>query len=119
MKYIIIFFNLIILSISSLKNNKDKLCINCKYFITDNVSDKFGKCSLFPKKENNDIYTLVNGIHGETNIEYNYCSVSRELEHMCGKEGKMYKKNILKRGFEMKKKRFLSKILFKGLKTTI
>ena len=71
---------------------KPKLCINCKYFITDNDTGKFGKCSLFPSKENN-IYNLVNGIHKD-NIEYHLCSASRQLDHICGKEGKMYKKNI-------------------------
>jgi hypothetical protein len=94
MKYIFTILTLLFWPILSLK---PKFCINCKYFITDNITNKFGRCSLFPKKENNDIYTLVNGIHGETNIEYNYCSVSRELEHMCGKEGKMYKKKYTKK----------------------
>jgi len=75
------------------KEMKPKLCINCKYFITDNNTGKFGKCSLFPRKES-DIYSLVNGID---NIEYNHCSVSRNLENMCGKEGKMYKKKYTKR----------------------
>jgi hypothetical protein len=74
---------------------KPKLCINCKYFITDNNTGKFGKCSFFPKKEN-DIYNLVNGIHKD-NIEYNFCAVSREIEDMCGKEGKKYKKIYIKK----------------------
>jgi hypothetical protein len=39
------------------------------------------------------IYHLVNGFNKD-NIKYNYCSVSIKLENMCGKEGKMYKKNI-------------------------
>ena len=30
---------------------------------------------------------LVNGIHEGKNIDYHYCSVLRELEHRCGKEG--------------------------------
>jgi len=75
---------------------KPKLCINCKHFITDNNTDKFGKCSLFTKK--NNIYNLVNGINKD-NIEYHYCAVSRDTEDMCGKEGKMYKKKYLKRAF--------------------
>jgi len=95
MKYIFTIFSILFLPILSLKEIKPKLCVNCKYFITDNDTGKFGKCSLFPKKEN-DIYRLVNGIH-EDNIEYNYCSSSRELEHRCGKEGKMYKKKYIKK----------------------
>jgi hypothetical protein len=92
MKYILTILSILFLPILSFKEIQPKLCINCKYFITDNDSGKFGKCSLFPKKEN-DIYNLVNGIHKES-IDYHYCSVSRDLQHMCSKEGKMYKKNI-------------------------
>ena len=94
MNYIIIVFCSIILPLISLKETKPKFCLNCKYFITDNNTGKFSKCSLFPKEEKN-IYILVNGISEDKNIEYHYCSVSREIEHMCGIEGKMYKKNIL------------------------
>jgi len=93
MNYIFTILSILFLPILSLK---PKLCIHCKYFITDNDTGKFGKCSLFPKKEN-DIYMLVNGIHKD-NIEYHYCSTSRELEHMCGKEGKLYKKKYIKKG---------------------
>ena len=55
----------------------------------------FGKCSLFPRKEN-DIFRLVNGNHKE-NIDYHYCSTSREIEEKCGKEGKMYKKKYTRK----------------------
>jgi hypothetical protein len=95
MKYIFTILSILFLSISSFKEIKPKLCINCKYFITDNVSDKFGKCLLF-LKEKNDIYNLVNGIHKD-NIEYHYCSVARGDEQKCGKEGKMYKKKYTKK----------------------
>jgi hypothetical protein len=81
--------------ILSFKEIKPKLCINCKYFITDNDDGKFGKCMLFPKKDN-DIYKLVIG-HHKFNIDYNYCTVSREMEYMCGKEGKMYKKKYTRK----------------------
>jgi hypothetical protein len=94
MKYIFTILSILFLPILSFKVIKPKLCVNCRYFITDNDTGKFGKCSLFPKKEN-DIYTLVNGIHEDKNIEYHYCSVSRE--HMCGLEGKMYKKKYTKK----------------------
>ena len=94
-------FSLLFLPILSLKEFKPKLCINCKYFITDNNTGKFGKCSLFPKEEN-DIFNLVNGIHKD-NIEYHYCGVSRDIESMCGREGKMYKKKYIKRAFKIRK----------------
>lgn len=96
MKYIFTILSILFLPILSFKEMKPKLCINCKYFITDNDTGKFAKCSLFPRKEN-DIYNLVYGIN-EDNIEYNYCSTSREQEDMCGKEGKMYKKKYIKKG---------------------
>jgi hypothetical protein len=86
MKYIFTILSILFLPILSLK---PKLCINCKYFLTDNDTGKFGKCSLFPRKED-DIYNLVNGIQIKNINEYYYCSASRELEHLCGLEGKMY-----------------------------
>jgi len=96
MKYIFIILSILFLPILSFKEMKPKLCVNCKYFITDNDTGKFGKCSLFPRKEN-DIYNLVNGIHKD-NIDYHYCSTSRELEDRCGKGGKLYKRKYTKRG---------------------
>jgi hypothetical protein len=92
MNYIILIFYSIILPIISFKQNKPKLCINCKYFIPDNDTGKFGKCSLFPK-QGGKINYLVNGIK---NDEYFYCSTSREHDNMCGEEGKYYKKKIVK-----------------------
>jgi hypothetical protein len=90
MKYICTILSILFLPILSLKEIKPKICVNCKHFITHDNNNKFGKCSLFPKKEN-DIYMLVNPIHKD-NIEYHYCFTSRNQEDMCGKEGKMYKK---------------------------
>jgi hypothetical protein len=92
MNYIILIFYSIILPIISLKQTTPKLCINCKYFITDNKDGKFGKCSLFPKK-NGKINYLVNGINED---EYYYCSTSRDTNDMCGEEGKYYKRRYLK-----------------------
>ena len=94
MNYIILIFYSIVLPIISLRQKTPKtpkLCINCKYFIPDNDTGKFGKCSLFPK-QGGKINYLVNGI----NDEYFYCSTSREHNNMCGEEGKYYKKKIVK-----------------------
>lgn len=96
MKYIFTILSLLFFPILSFKETKPKFCINCKYFITDNNTGKFGKCSLFPKVEK-DIFMLVTGSDENKNIEYTYCSVSRELDNMCGKEGKMYKKKYIKK----------------------
>ena len=100
MKFIFIYFYSIILPILSFKEIKPKLCLNCKYFITDNNTNKYGRCLLFPKKEDNR-YILVNGNIIENKNEYNYCVTARELENMCGLEGKKYKKNILKKKFKI------------------
>lgn len=98
MKYIFTLLSLLFLPILSLKVIKPKLCINCKYFLnTDYSNDKFGKCSLFPKEELNNWYRLVNGNTDENEYEYTYCSTARKIEHMCGKEGKMYKKKYIKK----------------------
>uniref|UniRef100_A0A6C0ICT3 Uncharacterized protein n=1 Tax=viral metagenome TaxID=1070528 RepID=A0A6C0ICT3_9ZZZZ len=95
MKYIFSLLTLLFLQISSFKEIKPKLCINCKYFITDN-DNRFGKCSLFIKDNSNSNYELVNGIRQDEDIEYHYCSTSRGIADMCGIEGKMYKKNSKK-----------------------
>ena len=92
MNYIIIIICSIILPIISLQKIKPKLCINCKYFITDNGNGEFGKCSLFPKKQGK-IDFLVNGLNKE---DYIHCSIVREYPDMCGEEGKMYKKKYTK-----------------------
>lgn len=93
MIHIFILLTILFLPILSFNEIKQKLCINCKYFITDNDTNKFAKCSLFPKKDENDIFMLVNGIREYKNIEYYHCSVLRDTDTMCGKEGKMYKPN--------------------------
>lgn len=59
-----------------------KLCINCKFFITDNDSGRYGKCALFSKNENNPSY-LVNGESVNKDILY-LCSTARNDETMCG-----------------------------------
>ena len=97
MIHIFTLFSLLFLHVFSFKEIKPKLCIHCKYFITDNDTNKFARCSLFPKQEENDIYTLVNGVQEDTPIEYHLCCVSRDIDRMCGKEGKMYKKKYIKK----------------------
>lgn len=94
MNYIIVIICSLILPIFSLKTVKPNLCINCKYFISDNDTGEFSKCLFFEKKEGK-IDFLVNGIKKEEN--YQYCSVSRSLDDMCGEEGKYYKKKITKK----------------------
>jgi hypothetical protein len=95
MKYIFTILSLLFLPSLSLKVLKPKFCVNCKYFITNNKT-QFGKCSLFPKIENNN-HWLVNGIYEDKINEYHYCNVVRGIENMCGPEAKMYKKKYIKK----------------------
>lgn len=92
MRFIFIIFYSIILPIISLKQNKPKLCIDCK-FITDSRNVIYSKCSLFPST-NSNINFLVSGIKNE---DYQYCSIARSNNLMCGEEGKSFEKNIVKK----------------------
>lgn len=77
--------------------NSEKFCINCKHFKQPLIGDKlFGKCSVFPKKNENKIDYLVSG---KPSIEYSFCSTVRKDEDMCGENGKYYVKkcNSLKK----------------------
>jgi hypothetical protein len=65
-----------------------KICINCKYFISDNSNGIFGKCSFFPTSEGK-VNLLVTGVNKD---EYYFCSTARDSNDMCGEEGKYYKK---------------------------
>jgi len=91
MKFILVFVYLIV-PIFSLKGHK--ICINCKYFKKDFLSnDNFGKCALFPKEIYNTDY-LVDGKRIKQKNEYYYCSTARSSDDMCGKSGKQFvKKN--------------------------
>jgi hypothetical protein len=104
MKYIFTLLSVLFLQVLSFNEIKPKLCVNCKHFITDNVDNKFGKCSLFTKKENLNFYTRVNGISENTDIEYYYCATARNSEDMCGKEGKMHKRKYIKKGVSLRSK---------------
>jgi len=96
MKYIFTLLTLLFSPNLSFKEVKPKLCINCKYFISGkNNDDKYGKCELF-KREESKKFELVNGIR-EDETKYNYCVIARELEFLCGIEGKMYKKKYTRK----------------------
>ena len=67
-----------------------KLCINCKFFVKENVFtlDEFSKCSKFSYIE--DDYFFVNGVKQPEKRKYYYCSTARNFDHMCGIEGKKF-----------------------------
>lgn len=96
MQYIFVLFCSLVLPLLALREMKPKFCANCKYFITDNDTGKYGRCALFQKKEEN-AYFLVTGSQEEKLTDYRYCATARESEDMCGKEGKMHKRKYSKR----------------------
>ena len=73
-------------------NNKDiKFCKDCKYFLPNIFiipNNDFGKCALYSKTVKNDENYLVTGKIKKQSIEYSYCSITRNNEDACGKEGK-------------------------------
>ena len=71
-------------------STSEKFCVNCKYFVKNNFcKDTFGKCSAFPKKDDNELYYLISG---KRKIEYKFCASAREDNKLCGPEGKLYMK---------------------------
>lgn len=85
----------LMLPIFSFKEKRPKLCIDCKYFINNGNSNRYGKCSLFPIHEIN-VNHLVTGVHVMDVNDYRYCSTARKMDHLCGNEGKLYKKQYKK-----------------------
>ena len=73
---------------------KPKFCRDCKFFTKDFfISNKFGKCSLFPEEADEDEdnkYFLVDGINRNKKPEYTFCSIARKYAKRCGPEGKFY-----------------------------
>lgn len=93
MNYIFIIFCSIILPTFLANQIAPKLCIDCKFYRNRNflVGSEFGKCSLFPKEEDNDNF-LVNGNKNKSSKDYRYCSVLRKYDHLCGEKGKYFEK---------------------------
>jgi len=92
---ILIFFNTFFLGVSL----QLKFCVNCKFAINNMDLDKYNnnkfmKCSRFPIINENNKQCLVTNISEEN---YNYCSIARKFNDMCGEEGKMYKKKYIKK----------------------
>jgi hypothetical protein len=97
-----------IFSCVSLKTTP-KFCINCKFAINindinKNSNNRFIKCSLFPINDLldnlDDSKFLVTGINSNSILsekDYIYCSTARHFNHMCGKEGLMYKKKYVRK----------------------
>jgi len=87
---LIIFFSLM-LPIIAFQGEPQKLCIHCKHFTKEFFdSNSFGKCKLFPRETNSNVYL----VDGKTNpgTDYSYCSTARMSDDMCGIDGYFFVK---------------------------
>ena len=96
--YFILFtLPLIIFSSKLFSNNilhkTQNFCVDCKFYISDNsflaigVGKEFGKCKLYYDVEDNNRDFLVTGIKNKVEKKYKYCSICRDNDNMCGKQG--------------------------------
>ena len=76
-------------------SNQPNFCVDCKFYIPNNflfgtVGKEFGKCKLYYDINNDDKYFLVTGNKKNVKKEYKYCSICRNNDDMCGKQGKQF-----------------------------
>jgi len=71
-----------IIPILSLKEMTPKLCINCKFYISESFKGtEYGRCSLFKRK----------GMDNDSGKDsFMFCLTARTYEELCGKEGNKY-----------------------------
>jgi hypothetical protein len=81
----IVLFFLFVSSSNSIKE-ETKFCINCKYFVNQRSNPRFGKCSFFTIQDSRFL------VDGKNTKYYNYATIARESESLCGIEGKHYEK---------------------------
>jgi hypothetical protein len=98
MNYILLcIFYYNILSIISSNQNTPKFCKDCKFFKNNFLTgSEYSKCSAFPiiEIEKDNANFLVNGYKKDSKKEFEYCSIARGYEHLCGKEGKFYERKV-------------------------
>jgi hypothetical protein len=74
------------------KNKQPNFCVNCKYYIPNDflfgfVGKEFGKCKLYYDIKDDDRDFLVTGNKKKIIKQYKYCSICRNNDEMCGKQG--------------------------------
>jgi len=85
---------LLLLVCSMLQVTAVNLCIHCKFFRPGFMADKkFGECVKFPKVEDN-VEFYVTGKTWPQRLDSHYCTTARSFDHMCGKEGKLFEKQL-------------------------
>ena len=81
------------------KSYKPKFCVNCKYFIQDHSLSKmvkYGRCTKFPKENQNEMEYLITGEKNKAVDSFHYCTTVRDCDDKCGKEGKYYRRKSVK-----------------------
>ena len=77
-------------------NNQPNFCVDCKYYIPSyflfgiTTGKEFGKCKLYYDIKDYDRDFLVTGIKKNIIKEYKYCSICRNNDDLCGKQGTQY-----------------------------
>lgn len=74
------------------KSSVINYCVDCKFYIRNDfmfglIGKEFGKCKLNYEIKEDDRDYLVTGIKKDIKKEYKYCSICRQDDKMCGKEG--------------------------------
>ena len=85
MKLFILFPFLLVVSLDK------RPCVKCKHFRGTPLMEKYGTCSLFPKVNEVD-YFLETGVKKYKRKLHEYCSIIRQYNPECGKEGKLFEK---------------------------
>jgi hypothetical protein len=90
MKYIFIIIYSI-LTAYSVTSIKPKLCIDCKFYKRNFLNSKYSKCTAL-KRVVFDNSFLINGIKIKSVLDYEYCSIARTYNNLCGEDPKLYEK---------------------------
>jgi hypothetical protein len=86
--YFLIFFSTLLL----IQSNNINLCKRCKFYISTPLS----KCKLFLRNK-----------YITNTTDYEYCFLAREIESLCGKNGKRF----IEKDKEKEKNLFVEKVL--------
>ena len=76
-------------------SNQHNFCIDCKFYIPNDflfgiAGKEFGKCKLYYDINEDDRDFLVTGIKKKIIKEYKYCSICRNDDEKCGKQGTQF-----------------------------
>jgi hypothetical protein len=66
-----------------------KFCVECKNFIPQGSDKRFGKCKAFPIEKTN--FFLVTKQYEFDEHDFRHCATARNLESLCGAQGKRFK----------------------------